>query len=95
MSKKKSKSKAVTYENRISEVARGHLLSVPLAEKCILRHHELKHLIPKKSMVTMEIDLTSDVREFVDTYAKALKVSRDAVIVAVLLSQLEKFPDVE
>lgn len=55
----------------------------------IVKNHELKYLIPKKKLKTVDVDLSMDVLKLLTKLSVQLKVDRDALIWFYLEKYLE------
>lgn len=88
----KVKAEGVYMETEVERIAKKHDLAVDQAKRMIIAHHELDHLIPKKNLKKVELNIKGDGLKLIAKYAKALKISHDAVIITLLRDYMDKNP---
>ena len=82
----KSKKKTEEFKTEIEKIAKKIKISTEFANSIVLRYHELEHLIPKKRLKTLSLNMQNKkTMNRINKVAKALKVSFDAVIGAAAL----------
>jgi hypothetical protein len=79
---------AKNYTKRISILSKELKLSEAELADIIVCDHELRNLIPKKNLITIDVDLYKKAQAFVDKISKNLCVSIDSVIMSGLLRYL-------
>ena len=75
---------------RLQKIADKAGLSLDNGIRIILAEHMLKHLVPKKDLTTIRVDLDNKTDTRLNRIAKTLKVSKAAVMMALLEAQIEK-----
>ena len=78
-------------KTKIEELAEKNNIPIDIAEKSILRHHELTNLQTDKDTEVISVELTEQiVIDFLDKITKTFNVSSEAVLYASLINRMKE-----